>query len=89
MGAGARLNPGGAAAQAVGLKTGDLPDLTIKEVKVYVVDPGQPGTAVTNAGWMAVARSHAATGIRTGATRAGWSSPHGRGKTGPSSQRRA
>ncbi len=53
--AGALLNPGGAAAQAVGVKTGDLPDLTIKEVKVYVVDPGQPGTAVTNAGYTRIA----------------------------------
>lgn len=48
-------NPGQAAAQAVGVKAGDLPDLTIKEVKVYVVDPGQPGTAVTNAGYTRIA----------------------------------
>jgi len=31
-------NPGLAAAQAVGVKPGDLPNLTIKEVKVYVTD---------------------------------------------------
>jgi L-alanine-DL-glutamate epimerase-like enolase superfamily enzyme len=31
-------NPAAAAAQAVGVKSGDLPDLTIKEVKVYVTD---------------------------------------------------
>jgi L-alanine-DL-glutamate epimerase-like enolase superfamily enzyme len=31
-------NPIGAAAQAAGVKPGDLPDLTIKEVKVYVTD---------------------------------------------------
>ncbi len=31
-------NPIGAAAQSVGVKAGDLPDLTIKEVKVYVTD---------------------------------------------------
>ena len=31
-------NPIGAAAQSVGVKSGDLPDLTIKEVKVYVAD---------------------------------------------------
>ncbi len=33
-------NPGSAAAQSVGVKPGDLPDLTIKEVKVYVTDLG-------------------------------------------------
>jgi len=38
-GAGLALaDPGAAAAEAVGVKTGDLPDLTIKEVKVYVTD---------------------------------------------------
>ena len=31
-------NPIAAAAQSVGVKAGDLPDLTIKEVKVYVTD---------------------------------------------------
>ena len=31
-------NPIAAAAQTVGVKPGDLPDLTIKEVKVYVTD---------------------------------------------------
>ena len=34
-------NPIAAAAQAVGVKPGDLPDLTIKEVKVYVTDISQ------------------------------------------------
>jgi len=34
----ALANPIGAAAQSVGVKSGDLPDLTIKEVKVYVTD---------------------------------------------------
>jgi hypothetical protein len=33
-------NPIAAAAQSVGVKAGDLPDLTIKEVKVYVTDLG-------------------------------------------------
>jgi L-alanine-DL-glutamate epimerase-like enolase superfamily enzyme len=33
-------NPIAAAAQSVGVKPGDLPDLTIKEVKVYVTDLG-------------------------------------------------
>ena len=36
----ALANPGQAAAQSVGVKAGDLPDLTIKEVKVYVTDLG-------------------------------------------------
>jgi hypothetical protein len=31
-------DPGTAAAQAVGVKKRDLPDLTIKEVRVYVTD---------------------------------------------------
>jgi L-alanine-DL-glutamate epimerase-like enolase superfamily enzyme len=34
----ALANPIAAAAQSVGVKAGDLPDLTIKEVKVYVTD---------------------------------------------------
>jgi L-alanine-DL-glutamate epimerase-like enolase superfamily enzyme len=33
-------DPASAAAQSVGVKRGDLPDLTIKEVKVYVTDLG-------------------------------------------------
>jgi L-alanine-DL-glutamate epimerase-like enolase superfamily enzyme len=37
-GFGALANPIAAAAQSVGVKAGDLPDLTIKEVKVYVTD---------------------------------------------------
>src|ERR1700690_2251158 len=36
----ALTNPGLAAAQTVGVKPADLPDFTIKEVKVYVVDLG-------------------------------------------------
>ena len=36
--AAALVDPPRAAAQSVGVKTGDLPDLTIKEVKVYVAD---------------------------------------------------
>ncbi len=35
--------PGLAAAQAAGVKPGDLPDLTIKEVKVYVMNPAKVG----------------------------------------------
>jgi L-alanine-DL-glutamate epimerase-like enolase superfamily enzyme len=44
-GALALSDPAGAAAQAVGIRRGDLPDLTIKEVKVYVVGSGQAGGA--------------------------------------------
>jgi L-alanine-DL-glutamate epimerase-like enolase superfamily enzyme len=36
-------HPGAAAAQAVGIRLRDLPDLTIKEVKVYVPDPAKAG----------------------------------------------
>ena len=36
--ASAIVDPPRAAAQSAGVKTGDLPDLTIKEVKVYVAD---------------------------------------------------
>lgn len=41
-GASAITDPAGAAAQAVGIKRGDLPDLTVKEVKVYVLKAGAP-----------------------------------------------
>ena len=41
-GASAVTDPAGAAAQAVGIKRGDLPDLTVKEVKVYVLKAGAP-----------------------------------------------
>ena len=34
------------AAAAVGIKPGDLPDLTIKHVKVYVVGSGDSGNRV-------------------------------------------
>lgn len=46
-------DPAGASAQAAGVKKADLPDLTIKEVKVYVVDSGGPqriAEVVTNSG---------------------------------------
>ncbi|MGA2213133.1 MAG: mandelate racemase/muconate lactonizing enzyme family protein [Bryobacteraceae bacterium] len=36
----ALADPGAAAAQSVGVKKSDLPDLTIKEVKIYVTDLG-------------------------------------------------
>ena len=43
-------NPGSAAAQAVGANTGDLPDLTIKEVKVYVLGRERIASIITNSG---------------------------------------
>lgn len=55
-GAVASANPAAAAAQAVGVKTADLPDLTIKEVRVYQLrDPDtsrqyQVAGVVTNSG---------------------------------------
>src|SRR5579862_7765787 len=55
--AGALSNPGMAAAQAVGAKARDLPDLTIKEVRVYNIGTGGSGRVtsqiagiVTNSG---------------------------------------
>jgi hypothetical protein len=39
-GASALMNPARVAAQAVGVKPADLPDLTIKEVKLYVANLG-------------------------------------------------
>jgi L-alanine-DL-glutamate epimerase-like enolase superfamily enzyme len=46
----ALADPGLSAAQAVGIKPGDFPDLTIKEVKVYVMERGQLASVVTNSG---------------------------------------
>ena len=43
-------NPGFAAAQAVGVNARDLPDLTIKQVKVYVVGRERIAAIVTNSG---------------------------------------
>jgi len=37
-GLGVLADPAAAAADSVGVKAGDLPNLTIKEVKVYVTD---------------------------------------------------
>ena len=48
-GALALADPGRAAAQAVGIKRADLPDLTIKQVKVLVTKPGERRTPA-NAG---------------------------------------
>ena len=58
----ALADPAGAAAQAVGIRREDLPDLTIKEVKVYVVDPGKVG-GVSNDGYDHIAAIVAKGGI--------------------------
>src|ERR1035437_9646351 len=39
-------NPGMAAAQGAGVKPADLPDLTIKEVRVYNIDAGRGSTQI-------------------------------------------
>ena len=61
LGAAACANPALAAAQAVGVKAGDLPDLTIKEVRVYHIDAGRGG--VTNGGYFQVAGVVTQSGI--------------------------
>jgi L-alanine-DL-glutamate epimerase-like enolase superfamily enzyme len=61
-GAGTLTDPARAAAAAVGIKRGDLPDLTIKEVKVYVIDPGKAG-GVTNGGYNHIAAIVTNSGI--------------------------
>ncbi len=50
--AAALANPAQAAAQSVGIKPGDLPDLTIKQVKVYVINrtPVRPAVAAAAPG---------------------------------------
>ena len=50
VGAGAIANPDLAAAQAVGVKSADLPDLTIKEVRVYSIRSGSGGSLSRIAG---------------------------------------
>ena len=49
LSAAAIADPGRAAAQAVGVKPGDLPDLTVKEVKVYVLKAGEARSAQNGA----------------------------------------
>ena len=60
----ALTNPAKAAAQSAGIKPGDLPDLTIKEVKVYVIQraPTRPAAAATPAGTAAPAAPARAPG---------------------------
>ena len=57
----ALAGPGRAAAQSAGVKPGDLPDLTIKEVKVYVLQRSSGG--VTNNGYSRVASVVTNSGI--------------------------
>ena len=45
-------DPGRAAAQAVGVNPGDLPDLTIKEVKVYVLKPTEANSGQGGANFL-------------------------------------
>ena len=54
-GAAILANPARAAAQAVGAKSADLPDLTIKEVKVYVLDRKRIAGGPTNQGYTQIA----------------------------------
>lgn len=60
-GASAVTEPARAAAQAAGVKPADLPDLTIKEVKVYNLEP--PVSGLTNRGYNQVAAIVTASGI--------------------------
>jgi L-alanine-DL-glutamate epimerase-like enolase superfamily enzyme len=64
-------NPARAAAQAAGIKTGDLADLTIKEVKVYVLDRARIAGGPTNQGYTQIASIIAAGGIEGNYTLAG------------------
>jgi L-alanine-DL-glutamate epimerase-like enolase superfamily enzyme len=59
----ALADPSRAAAQAAGVKAADLPDLTIKEVRVYVLDRGRLGTGVTNGGYTQIASIVTNSGI--------------------------
>ncbi|MCX6618748.1 MAG: mandelate racemase/muconate lactonizing enzyme family protein [Acidobacteria bacterium] len=56
-------HPARLAAQAAGIKPADLPDLTVKEVKVYVLDRGQVRSGVTNAGYARIASIVTNSGI--------------------------
>jgi L-alanine-DL-glutamate epimerase-like enolase superfamily enzyme len=56
-------HPARLAAQAAGIKPADLPDLTVKEVKVYVLDRGQVRPGVTNAGYARIASIVTNSGI--------------------------
>jgi L-alanine-DL-glutamate epimerase-like enolase superfamily enzyme len=56
-------HPARLAAQAAGIKPAELPDLTVKEVKVYVLDRGQARSGVTNAGYARIASIVTNSGI--------------------------
>lgn len=56
-------HPARLAAQAAGIKSADLPDLTVKEVKVYVLDRGQVRSGVTSAGYARIASIVTHSGI--------------------------
>ena len=56
-------HPARLAARAAGIKPAGLPDLTVKEVKVYVLDRGQAGSGVTNAGYARIASIVTNSGI--------------------------
>ena len=76
-------NPGLAAAQGARVKPADLPDLTIKEVRVYNLEAGRGGNTqlagiVTNSGIEGNYTFAALTGTRTGVTRAGWNTRNDR-----------
>jgi L-alanine-DL-glutamate epimerase-like enolase superfamily enzyme len=60
-GASAVADPARAVAQAAGVKPADLPDLTIKEVKVYNLD--NPASGPTNRGYRQLAAIVTASGI--------------------------
>lgn len=56
-------HPARLAAQAAGIKPADLSDLTVKEVKVYMLDRGQVPPGVTNAGYTRIASIVTNSGI--------------------------
>jgi len=51
----ALADPASASAQAAGIKPGDLPDLTIKQVKVYVIDTSKSGGSTSEQGYSHIA----------------------------------
>ena len=77
VGAMALTDPGRAAAQAAGVKRGDLPDLTIKQVKVLVLKP-EERRPPANTG---------APGVPSGPGGRGGRGGGGGGMTGPPGER--
>ena len=70
-GASVLTNPARAAAAAVGAKAADLPDLTIKEVKVYVLNRGRTTGGPTNDGYTQMASIVTNSGLEGNYTLAG------------------